>query len=127
MMMTIGGPGGNARMQANGITLSRFSDMLSNMLDRPVIDMTELAGNYDIALDVSMEDMAGARKMAIGGPGPGPGFGAGGGGDHGPAPDAAPSASIFTAIQNLGLKLDPRKAPVEFIVVDRGDKVPTEN
>ena len=123
MMMTMGGPGGNARMQANGITLARFSDMLSNMLDRPVIDMTELTGNYDIALDVSMEDMVGMRRMAAAhGPGP-----MGGGGDSGPVPDASPSASIFTAIQNLGLKLDPRKAPMEFVVVDRGDKVPTEN
>jgi uncharacterized protein (TIGR03435 family) len=124
MMSMSGGAGGNARMQANGITLARFSDMLSNMLDRPVIDMTELTGNYDIALDVSMEDMVGMRRMAVS---HGPGPIAGGGGDSGPAPDAAPSASIFTAIQNLGLKLDPRKAPVEFVIVDRGDKVPTEN
>lgn len=128
MMMSMGGPGGNARMQANGITLARFSDVLSNMLDRPVIDMTELTGNYDIALDVSMEDMVGMKRMAAGGPmGLGGGAIAGGGGDHGPVSDAAPSASIFTAVQNLGLKLDPRKAPIEFVVVDRGDKVPTEN
>ena len=126
MMMSIGGPGGNARMQANGTTLGRFADMLSNMLDRPVLDMTGIEGNYDIALDVSMEDMVGMKRMAIGG-GPGPGAMAAGGGDHGPAPDAAPSASIFTAVQNLGLKLDPRKAPIEFVIVDRGDKVPTEN
>jgi len=95
------------------------------MLDRPVIDMTELTGNYDIALDVSMEDMVGMKRLAVGGPGPGA-FG-GGGGDHGPVSDNPPSASIFQAIQNLGLKLDPRKAPIEFVVVDRGDKVPTEN
>ena len=113
-------------MQANAITLGRFSDMLSNMLDRPVIDMTELAGNYDIALDVSMEEWRGRREMAIVGPAPGPGAGPGRR-EHGPAPDARPSASIFTAIQNLGLKLDPRKAPIEFVVVDRRRKVPTEN
>lgn len=122
MMMSMGGPGGNARMQANGVTLARFSEMLSNMLDRPVLDMTELKGNYDIALDVSMEDLAGMKRLAVGPGGPG-----GPGGDHGPAPDAAPAASIFTAVQSLGLKLDPRKAPVEFLIVDRGEKVPTEN
>jgi uncharacterized protein (TIGR03435 family) len=122
MMRMSDGPGGNARMQANGVTLARFSDMLSGMLDRPVLDMTELTGNYDIALDVSMEDLAGMKRMAVGPGGPG-----GPGGDHGPAPDAAPAASIFTAVQSLGLKLDPRKAPVEFLIVDRGEKVPTEN
>ncbi len=126
MMMQMSGPGGNAQMRASGITLARLSDMLSNMLDRPVLDMTSLTGNYDVTLDVSMEDMAGMRKMAMGGPGAGAGPG-GPGADHGPAPDSAPSASIYTAIQQLGLKLDPRKAPVEFLVIDRADKVPTEN
>jgi uncharacterized protein (TIGR03435 family) len=125
MMMEMGGPGGNARMRANGATMGRFCDMLSGMLDRPVVDMTGLDGNYDISLDVSMEELAGLKRMAVGGgPGPGPG---GPGGDHGPAPDAAPSASIFSAVQTLGLKLDPRKAPIAYVMVDRADKVPTEN
>lgn len=127
MMMTMSdGPGGNARMQANGITLDRLSDMLSNMLDRPVVNMTGIEGNYDIALDVSMESLAGMKGMAIG-PRMAGGPGGPGGPEHGPAPDAAPSASIFTAIQQLGLKLDPRKAPVDFVVIDRADKTPTEN
>jgi uncharacterized protein (TIGR03435 family) len=121
MMMEMGGPGGNARMRANGATMGRFCDMLSNMLDRPVVDMTELDGNYDISLDVSMEELAGLKRMAVALPGPGPG------GDHGPAPDAAPSASIFSAVQTLGLKLDPRKAPIAYVMVDRAEKVPTEN
>lgn len=123
MMMEIGGPGGNARMRANAVTMPKFCDMLSNMLDRPVVDMTEVEGNYDIALDVSMEELGGMKRMAAGGPGPG----GGGGGDHGPAPDAAPSASIFSAVQSLGLKLDPRKAPIAYVMVDRAEKVPTEN
>jgi uncharacterized protein (TIGR03435 family) len=109
--------------------MSRFSDMLSNMLGKTVVDMTEVQGSYDIALDVSMEDLAGLKggMMGLRGPmGPG-GGGGGGGGEHGPAPDAAPSASIFQAVTALGLKLDPRKGPVEHLIVDKGEKVPTEN
>jgi uncharacterized protein (TIGR03435 family) len=126
MMMSMGGPGGNARMQINKATIAQFADMLSNMLDRPVVDQTGIEGNYDIALDVSMEEMVGMKRMAVGGPMMG-GPGAPGGGDHGPAPDAAPAASIFSAVQTLGLKLEPKKGPVDRIVVEKADKVPTEN
>jgi uncharacterized protein (TIGR03435 family) len=119
--------GGNGRMQVRKATLGNFADMLSNMLDRPVVDMTGVEGNYDIDLEVSMEEMVGMRRMGgavavMHGPGPG-----GAGGEGGPAPESAPSASIFSAVQQLGLKLDPRKAPIEFVVIDKMEKVPTEN
>jgi uncharacterized protein (TIGR03435 family) len=126
MMMSMGGPGGNARMQINKATIAQFADMLSNMLDRPVVDQTGIEGNYDIALDVSMEEMVGMKRMAVGAPMMG-GPGGPGGGEHGPASDAAPAASIFSAVQTLGLKLEPKKGPVERIVVEKADKVPTEN
>jgi uncharacterized protein (TIGR03435 family) len=115
---------GRMQMQTNGVGMPSFTDMLSNMLDKPVIDMTELKDKYDIALEMSMEDMAGMKRMVGGGRGPMVG---GPGADHGPAPDGEPTASIFTSIQALGLKLEPRKAPVEFIVVDKADRVPTAN
>ena len=50
-------------------------------------------------------------------------------GPGGPASTASdPSgSSMFKAVQQLGLKLDARKAPVEVIVVDHLEKTPTEN
>ena len=101
--------------------------------------MTELKGNYQVALELSMEELknmaraAGMGAMMMGGPGMGPGAGAGPGcpeANRAPADAAsAPSApsSIFTAIHQLGLKLDARKAPMEMLVIDTVEKAPTEN
>jgi uncharacterized protein (TIGR03435 family) len=35
--------------------------------------------------------------------------------------------SAYSAVEKLGLKLEPRKAPVEQLVVDSAEKMPTEN
>jgi uncharacterized protein (TIGR03435 family) len=117
-MMVMDGMG---KMQVKGATLGGFSDMLTRMMDRPVLDMTSVEGKYDITLEVSMEDMVGMKRM--GGPAAvmmhdrGP---------DGPAPDGNPRASIFSAVQQLGLKLEPRKAPIDFLVVEKAER-PTEN
>jgi uncharacterized protein (TIGR03435 family) len=111
---------GATRVQARGVTLSGLAGMLSSQLDRPVVDMTGIEGLYDFALEAAAEEMVGMKMTVIGSPGPA-------GGAPAPAPETAPTASIFTSIQQLGLKLDPRKAPIAYVVVDKADKVPTEN
>jgi uncharacterized protein (TIGR03435 family) len=122
---------GGMRMEFAKMNMSILADMLSRFVDRPVVDMTELKGNYQVALALSMEDMrtvATKTGMAAGMMMPMPG--AGGGGDASRPPSdaaSAPSTSIFTAVQQLGLKLEPRKAPLEIIVIDRLEKAPTEN
>jgi uncharacterized protein (TIGR03435 family) len=94
------GPGGGLRFRA--ITLSAFAKFLATPAQRPVIDSTGLAGTFDIDLALTTE---------LGPPPPPPGV-----------PDqvdrsAAPS--IFTAVQEqLGLKLEPRRGPVDFLVID---------
>jgi uncharacterized protein (TIGR03435 family) len=39
----------------------------------------------------------------------------------------ASDEGLFTAVQGLGLKLDSRKAPIEVMVIDKMEKMPTEN
>ena len=138
--MVSGGRGGAVRvqMQAGGMhyefakmSMSGLADMLSTFLDRPVIDMTELKGNFQLSLDLTLEDMRGAMKAAgVAIPAGGP-LGGGRGPDAGKIPaDAAsdPAGSkLFQSVQELGLKLESRKAPVETIVVDHCEKTPTEN
>jgi uncharacterized protein (TIGR03435 family) len=69
-----------------------------------------------------MTELPGMRGLAfaVGAPG-GPNNGSG------PAPEAAPVPTIFSAIQRLGLKLEARKGTVEHLVVDAADKTPVEN
>jgi uncharacterized protein (TIGR03435 family) len=122
------GPDGSMRMEASNMTMVALADALTRFVDRPVIDMTELKGGYQVTLDLAMADMIKAARAA--------GFagGAQGGVPGGAAPaspaDAAsdPSSNtIFAAVQQLGLKLEPRKTPIEEIVVDHLEKTPTEN
>ena len=128
------GEAGMIHMDFARMTMPSFADMLSRMTDRPVVDRTELKGNYQLAMDLSMDEMRNVARAAAASAGfalpMGPGR-PGGDAGRGPAPaDAASTpggSSIFSAVQQLGLKLDPRKLPVETLVVDHVEKTPTEN
>lgn len=119
-------------MEGNMISMSGFADMLTQFSQtgggggRQVVDMTELKGNYQVAIDFALADlmqMARSAGMAVpggpGAPGAGPAEGAS---DPGGA-----SSSITTAVQALGLKLESRKAMVEQLIIDHLEKTPTEN
>jgi len=121
--------GGGMRLEFSKMKMADLADLLSPFADRPVLDMTELKGSYQVSLDLTMEDMMKvARAAGMGGMmGPAPG-GAGADASRAPADAAStPTSSIFTAVQQLGLKLDSRKAPLEMIVVDHAEKTPTDN
>lgn len=116
---------GGMHMEASKMSMPNFAEMISRFVDRPVVDMTELKGNYQVALDLSMEDIRSVAKAAGASiPGMAPAA------DPGKVPaDAAsdPGGSIFSTVQQLGLKLDARKAPLDTMVVDHLEKSPTEN
>jgi uncharacterized protein (TIGR03435 family) len=118
---------GNVRMTASKQPMSGLAEDLSRQLDLPVVDMTGLTGKYDFTLYFSPEALVGMRLGAPPAPGPPPGEG-GGGVPDASAPDAQSNPSIFTALQEqLGLKLEQRKGPVDLLVIDHLEKVPVEN
>jgi uncharacterized protein (TIGR03435 family) len=133
-MRVSAGENGNMRMEMSRMSMARLADLLTPFVDRPVVDMTDLKGAYQVALELPMQELVNmARAMApeLAGPGEpigrGPNPAAGGAGPGLPVASDPSGTSMFQAVQQLGLRLEPRKAPVETIVVDRLEKTPTEN
>jgi uncharacterized protein (TIGR03435 family) len=70
--------------------------------ERPIIDKTGLRGMYEVKLAWALRQVQNA--------------------------DAGAGSSLFTALsEQLGLRLEARKAPVEVLIVDSAEKVPVEN
>jgi uncharacterized protein (TIGR03435 family) len=127
--MSMSPDGKSMRMEISNTTIAKLADGLSPMVDRPIVDMTELPGRYDLTLDLSMADLMNAARAAganVPAPPPAASGGAAGAGPADAASDPG-GGSLFTAIQALGLKLDKRKMPLASIIIDSTEKVPTEN
>jgi bla regulator protein blaR1 len=97
------------RLTGKRLTMDTIATVLSRQFERDVLNRTGLPGKYDFQLDWTPDS----------GPCPAP-----------PDSDGGPAVSppsIFTAIQQeLGLKLESSKGPVEFLVIDRVAR-PSEN
>lgn len=109
------------RLEGRKLTAPQMADVLSRFTEKPVVNMTELKGRYNFVLELAPEDF---RAMLI--------RSAVAAGIQLPPQalqlaDAASGASLFSAIEKLGLKLDSRKAPLDVLVIDHAEKTPTEN
>ena len=91
-------------MTATNVSLKEFADAIAQEVDRSVLDKTGLSGRYDLHVRFTPESVLSRGGVAT---------------------DTAPS--IFTALpEQLGLKLEAGKGPVETLVVDRAE-MPGEN
>jgi len=98
-VMKMNGP----MMTAQRMSMSRFVEILNQQLRNPVVNLTGLNGRYDFAVDIS--------KYVT--------------------PDMAPAdmnAAFFVLVrQELGLRIEARKLPLDVLVVDHAEKTPVEN
>jgi uncharacterized protein (TIGR03435 family) len=88
------------RFTATAIPIEKFADWLTSIADRPVVDMTGVAGVYKLDLEWTPDYQDQPRRW---------------------------DAGIFDAVKKLGLKLEPRNAPIEFLVIDHVEHSPTPN
>jgi uncharacterized protein (TIGR03435 family) len=95
-------------------SMAALASYLSTNLERPVLDATGLAGDYDIMLDYVMEPV---RR----GPCPPRCTAAD------PPPLAAGPTLLKAVESQLGLKLESKKGMIDILVIDHIEKVPTAN
>jgi uncharacterized protein (TIGR03435 family) len=93
---------GQLRIVGNRMSMSTVATLLSRYMRAFVVDQTKLSGPFEVKLVWTPDDR--------------------------PIPDDQRGPSVFTAVQEqLGLKLESRKGPMEVLVVDRAKKTPIEN
>jgi uncharacterized protein (TIGR03435 family) len=78
-------------------TMPALAALLSNYVGRPVVDKTDLKGNFRIKLDLRHDDGVGIRDR------------------------------FFNAVETLGLRLIPARDSIECIVIDRVERLAVEN
>jgi uncharacterized protein (TIGR03435 family) len=109
------------RFEAKKLSMDEFAANLERFADRPIVDMTGLKGQYDLAFDINPEDY---RPMLIR-------SAISAGATLPPQAlqllDGTSSAGLSDALQQVGLRLEARKAPLDVIVVDEAQKTPTAN
>jgi uncharacterized protein (TIGR03435 family) len=90
-------PGVSYYQLGQNASLAQLADTLTNLMRAPVTDRTGINGAFDFRFDYGTDDAP---------------------------PEAGPP--VVTAIQDLGLKLEKQKGPVEILVIDHAEK-PSSN
>lgn len=112
------GPEGATHYDFMAMSMRKLADFLSApspMLDRPLVDVTVLTGNYQVSLDIPSAILR--RRAQAGG--------------FGPPAAAGPSDSsegiLIDSLRKMGLNIEERKLPIDMLIVDHLDKAPTNN
>lgn len=100
----------NGELSVGNATMANFATFLQRfVLDRPAVDQTGISGHFDLVLRWTPDNLSADPKV------------------NDLAADAAAPPDLFTAIrEQLGLKLEPKKAETDVFIIDRVDQ-PSEN
>lgn len=97
------------------VTIAQLLESVGRFLDRPVVNLTNLNGVYDVTVQYSLEELRNVLRST---------------GVNRTIPDSAADqfpGSLSESFQALGLKLEARKAPLDILVIDHVEKTPVEN
>ncbi len=100
--MRLAGDPSNTTLTAVSVPISKLVSLLQGQSDRMILDKTGLTALFDFKLDYRSEAAAAVDAGST---------------------TAPPIASFFTAIQDLGLKLEPTKASMPVVVIDSVQKL----
>ena len=109
------------KIQFKKVTFLQLAAVVERFLDRPVIDQSHREGRFNVTLDLMPEEFQAAMiRSAVAA------------GVALPAPalrllDTAPLTGVPDALEALGVSLQPRKLPIEVLVIDSIDRTPTDN
>jgi uncharacterized protein (TIGR03435 family) len=108
--MIFPGPPPKAHSVARAQPISQLTAMLTNQLNRPVLDKTGLTGRYDFVIDYGLRGSSLPPRPPE------------------PEPAADPPPDLAAALQQqLGLRLVAGKATLDVLVIDKAEKLPTAN
>jgi uncharacterized protein (TIGR03435 family) len=103
---------GAAQLDVERMTMEQLASNLRELVLKPVIDKTGLTGAYRFTLDI---------------PAPGADLVSSTTRDGTPIPPEPSAVDIFRSVERLGLKLQAQRSPIEMVVIDKIERVPTEN
>jgi len=109
------------KFEARKLSMNYLADAIGRFVERPVVDMTDLKGTYDLSLEFTPEEYRTLLiRMAMSA------------GVNLPPEvvrllEGASDETLFKGLQAMGLKLESRRAPLEVLVIDSATKTPTEN
>jgi uncharacterized protein (TIGR03435 family) len=112
---------GDSRFEARRMSMRTLAGALTPLAGRPVIDMTNLEGRYDVTFSLEREDFLALMRRSVAAAG----FAVAQ--EDIERAESATTVALPEALEKAGLLLRSRRAPLDVLVIDAIDRRPTDN